>query len=619
MSGTQRKRRAAVLAIAAVVVSAAAAATAAQGAADETPYAAVPRPQCQPGDKPDTALQGQIPLDDRFLGTGLQSQLADSGLGRASEGYICNLTLVGALTGGGGYSFDAYQNCAYVPETTNGITSTGVQVIDVSDPARPKQTATLTGAAAREVSESMRVNAKRGLLVMDVSELGGPAEWHMLDVYDLKPDCAHPTYVGSFDMSPAIGHEGWFSPDGTVYYMTTTIGGRITGLGKFVFPIDLSDTAKPKLMTMWSDVTAHGGWESDDGKTGYMCQQGGFPGPGSAGADGVRIVDTSEIQAHKANPILRQIGFIPTVDNSLCQAAYPVTYSGHPYLIQFGESTPGRAFRFGPQQCDVNPSNFAYPHIFDIGNPKKPVLVGRLMREVDLAANCEAVNNDTDPKAGSFGQVYDVHMCSPDRLHDPTILACGQFYSGLEVYDIRDPRHPKELAYYRPGTLGTDAITHPQWGDAPTTVETVGARPIVRADLGEIWFVSAQRGFHVVKFEDGVYPFRDSLSCQHDYFFDQYNPGRCDPSPSRAPSREHRCVKPGSVTISLHRLGHRVVRYVAVYVGSERLRIIRGNRRTLRLSLARLSGRQVRIAVVVHTTRGRSFTIRRAFRLCAAG
>jgi len=483
------------------------------------PTAAVPRPLCQPGDKPDTGLQGQIPLADRVLA-------------RATEGYSCNLKVVGGLEEGGGVTFDTYKNCAYVSEFP-----AGVGTIDVSDPADPRQTALLTGDAAKQISESMRVNATRGLLVMDVGEVAGPNEWHMLDVYDVKQDCAHPKRLGSFDLSPAMGHEGWFSPDGTVYYMATASGGRITGLGKYVFPIDLTDPSKPRLMATWSDVNAHGGSESDDGKTGYQCQQGGTPG-GSAGTpDGVRIVDTSDVQAHHARTDQKVIGFVPTGDNSLCQATYPVTYHGRAFLIQFGESTPGREFRFGPQVCGRNPSNFAYPHIFDISDPSRPVLAGRLMREVDLPANCEAVNNDFDPTATMFGQVYDVHMCSPDRLHDPTILACAQFMSGLEVYDIRDPYHPKELAYYRMGTVGAQAVMHPQWRATPQSVEAVGARPVVRADRGQIWFVSSWTGFHVVRFENGVYPFRGSLSCEHDYFFDQYNPGRCA---RRKPARRRR-------------------------------------------------------------------------------
>ena len=44
--------------------------------------AVVPRATCQPGDKPDTALQGQVSLPDRVMG-------------RAAEGYFCNVRVVG--------------------------------------------------------------------------------------------------------------------------------------------------------------------------------------------------------------------------------------------------------------------------------------------------------------------------------------------------------------------------------------------------------------------------------------------------------------------------------------------------------------------------------------------
>jgi hypothetical protein len=48
------------------------------------------------------------------------------------------------------------------------------------------------------------------------------------------------------------------------------------------------------------------------------------------------------------------------------------------------------------------------------------------------------------------------HYCRPDRLHEPTIVACANFGSGLRVFDIRDPARPAEIAYYNAGTVGSD-------------------------------------------------------------------------------------------------------------------------------------------------------------------
>jgi len=59
------------------------------------------------------------------------------------------------------------QTAHYVPDTSylrvasDQAYTGGVVVLDVSDPARPKQTARLTTPAAVEPTESMRVNARR--------------------------------------------------------------------------------------------------------------------------------------------------------------------------------------------------------------------------------------------------------------------------------------------------------------------------------------------------------------------------------------------------------------------------------------------------------------------------
>ncbi|HEV7535532.1 MAG TPA: hypothetical protein VGP90_07850, partial [Acidimicrobiia bacterium] len=153
------------------------------------------------------------------------------------------------------------------------------------------------------------------------------------------------------------------------------------------------------------------------------------------------------------------------------------------------------------------------------------------LNEVDDPANCEKVVNDVqtssrgaeraDPTwnavAPSLFQ-YDDHYCTPDRLHDPTILACAQIMSGLRVYDIRDPLHPREIAYYNPGTVGP----------SDQTVDWALARPVIRRDLGQIWFVTTFGGFHAVQFEDGRWPFRDAPACGgrgFDYWQAQYDPG----------------------------------------------------------------------------------------------
>lgn len=490
----------------------------AQGPDIATP---VPRAKCQPGDKPDTQLQGQIPIADRASG-------------RAAEGYFCNLRVIGTHEGRAFASFDSYENCLYMSDQTwaqsavhSGKLGTGagpgLRVLDMTKSEHPVQTDVLTSPIAKAPDESLAVNARRGLLVMNST---GDTE---IDVYDLKVDCKRPRLVGTFDMAPATGHAGWFSPDGMTYWMTSSIIPKAEN----IFPIDLTDPAKPKLQARWetkSGTFGHNGWTSDDSKTAYACQA-----AATNGADNkilaFRAPETGKPGGSTGQHLISSFH----LEGMTCQDAKAVSYNGKPYLIANSEYalTRGPLWK-GPSKCGVSGgvANFGTPQIYDISDIKQPKTVRHLMLEVDDPKNCQqtAIDGDMTTDSQTPGEVYDTHFCRPDRLRNPTILACARFYSGLQVYDIRDPRRPKELAYYRPGALGQSALQNPSWGANPASLEDCFAPPIVRAEKGEIWFGCYFSGLRVVKFPKSVYPFEQSLTCEDDYYFDQYNPGVCSAS-----------------------------------------------------------------------------------------
>src|SRR3712207_4379762 len=111
--------------------------------------------QCHADDRPETALQGQVPMADRASG-------------RSVTGYNCNLTEVGFMPSSSFANFDTYENCAYYSDTIGAFNAEGgTVVVDVSDPRKPVQTAHLTEKAAANAGESLRVHPGRGLLVAD--------------------------------------------------------------------------------------------------------------------------------------------------------------------------------------------------------------------------------------------------------------------------------------------------------------------------------------------------------------------------------------------------------------------------------------------------------------------
>lgn len=439
--------------------------------------AAVPRLPCRPGDRPETDLQGRVPKQDLLTG-------------RAAEGYTCNLEVVGQFPTTAWAGFDAYQDCAYVSREGG---AGGVLVLDVADPAHPVPTDVLATPAMLDPWESLRVNAKRGLLVA----AGEPKPF--IDIYDLTKDCRHPRLLSSAQILPAKGHEGWFAPDGNTYYASTTRNTDGVALLPSLFPVDIINPEQPRLMSSWTlQAQTHGGFTTEDGTRSYVCQQEAPP------KDALLVLDTTSVATRQPGPQAGVLAHVPLGDNQWCQGAYRVTYDGHPYLIQYGE-------RSGAADCsraDDNWANFGYPRIFDLADESRPRLVSTALLEVHLPEHCQDVTGE----GAANGLGYSVHHCAPDRLYDPTILVCSWFAAGLRVLDIRDPHHPVEIGYFNPGING---------------VLGTAARPVVRAERGEIWFTHELAGLFVLQFRDGIWPFRDSEKCPEfdDHYFAHYNPG----------------------------------------------------------------------------------------------
>jgi hypothetical protein len=551
--------------------------------------------KCGPNDRPETGLQGQVPIADRESG-------------RAVKGYTCNLTEVGFMKSSSFANFDTYKNCAYYSDTIGATNAEGgTVVVDVSDPRHPVQTAYLTQRAAANAGESLRVNTRRKLLVADryylapgVSNYDDPDANRSLDVYDLSEDCRKPQLLADVVMPAALGHEGCFQPDGMVYYMAST---------DTITPIDLSDPRHPKQLSEPQNLGIHGCSTSEDGKRAYLAD---------IGVGQMTVADTSEVQARKPNAQIKPIGELPTPQNTGQQSTIPLFYNGHPYLLDWSE------YAALGKPCSARPdreTNFGYPQLVDIADERHPKVVSKIFNEVTLPENCAAVSADSASfpsngltKGDVFGLVgsrvflYDSHYCSVDRTHDPTIAACASFGSGIRVYDIRNPGAPREMAYFNPGM--TDA---PAGAIANATV----ARPVIRTDLRQIWFADIAKGFYTVQFRDGVWPFAGQDPCPHpDRYLAQYDLNY------RSCRAERRDViqLPGAKACNTRRsLAVRLrggVRRVAVRVNGKR---VKAHRRGKRLTIGGLprSGRY-RVRVVATMRSGRRMVKSRRYRACVA-
>jgi hypothetical protein len=295
-----------------------------------------------------------------------------------------------------------------------------VQVIDASNPREPKLSATLTSPAMLTGTwETLKVNEARGLLAgVSVGPVAGTLAF---DVYDISADCAHPTLLNSFASSdftlPAttVNHEGQWSPDGKTYWSSSLGGGGLTA-------IDVSDPTHPRIAGVATIGLANHGFElSADGNRMYLT---------TAFGAGVVILDVSDIQARKPVPMVRQIGSVFWGGSATVgQHTIPVTWAGKPYLIAADE--------FAGEDI----------HIIDISDETKPTIVRQLQLEISRPEHADVAGRDAAGN-GLFG--YDSHYCAVDRRTNPTALACGFMQSGVRVFDVRDPLHPREIAYFNP-------------------------------------------------------------------------------------------------------------------------------------------------------------------------
>lgn len=375
---------------------------------------AVPRAQCGAGSLPETALQGEVTKADRQNGRNLQ-------------GYRCNLELLGQYQGAGsGVVSPAFAPCAYLSTSGSLVDplqslepSPGVQVVDASNPAAPKLSTNLTGPSMLAGTwESLKVNAPRKLL--GGAAVGLETGVGFFDVYDIS-DCAHPVHLNVLAGTPIelpdnlFAHEGNWSPDGMTYWATGNSLSTLTA-------IDVSDPTAPKIVYSGFQGSSanHGVEVSADGNTLYLSTC--FPG-------GVTILDVSEVQKRAASPQVRQIGKIGWNSGSCGQHALPVSWNGKPYLVS-------------PDEFDSEGV-----HIVDIADPTRPKIANQIQLEIELPQNAMTRADETVGD-GLFG--YEAHYCSVDRPVDPTALACGFFQSGVRVFDVRDPMHPREIAYYNP-------------------------------------------------------------------------------------------------------------------------------------------------------------------------
>jgi hypothetical protein len=356
---------------------------------------------------------------------------------------------------------------------------TGVAVLDMTDPAHPVQTASLITPAMLSPHESLSLNLRRGLLAAD---LGNPFTYPgVVDIYSVAQDCRHPVLQSSLPVG-VLGHEGTFSPDGRTYWVSSAGGGTLAA-------VDISNPALPVPIFMTRGFNVHGLNVSDDENTLFFADLGN-----DGSTPGLTILDISRIQHRLPNPGVKVISHLTWPMVSIPQVPLPVTIDHHPYLVEVDEF----ASTGGPLPSADPKANVGAARIIDVADLRHPRVVSNIRLAVQMAHQRAVSIND--PGANSSLQGYAGHYCAVPQRDQPGIVACSFIASGLRVFDIRDPLHPKELAYF----------TAPlQPGSTPSNYAM--SAPAFDAGRAQIWYSDGNQGFFALRLTNGVWPFRPSL------------------------------------------------------------------------------------------------------------
>jgi hypothetical protein len=426
----------------------------------EPPLKATPLVRCRRGSHRQPGVDGRVPE------------------GSARKGFNCNISRISHQGTEGGFKVYRYVDraghvCAYYDSTlmfplnalNPGAGSVGVIVLDMSNPRKPKHTSTLTQPAMVTPHESLNLNARRGLLAAVSGNLSAYPGW--VSFYSVARDCRHPVLQSTGPFA-RLGHESGWSPDGKTFYATSVSFNQITA-------IDVTNPKSPHAV--WEgDLDSHGMTLANHGTRAYIADTNG----------NMLILDTSQIQARLAVPKVREISRLTWKSASIPQNVIPFTRHGHAYALEFDEYTQGTTSPTG------NKDAVGAARIVDIRHERRPHVVSNLRLAIDQPAQHRKATAAGDPGTNNPAQGYAAHYCNVPTRKDPKIVACSFIASGLRVFDIRNLRHPKEIAYYV-------APPKPRSENGETDSDFAMSQPAFVPKRREIWWTDGTTGFYVLR------------------------------------------------------------------------------------------------------------------------
>lgn len=434
-----------------------------------------------PGDRPETGLQGATTEAEMMAPGGFQ-------------GHWCGARRVGqhALYNRGSFGdvqliVDERGHCAYASmrDPSNlTLPTTGTVVLDVSVASKPKDVLVLRTPAMQRAYSALEIPVSKatrrpGDVFVAAFKDFGPSGTNPFDVYDVSGDCLNPVFRATTNTASG-NHDGWLTPDGNTYYGVPFGGQTIQQNPNRIdlHAMDLTDKSNPRQLLNWNrnqlppevrdrlvpTRNFHDVSSNDDGTRLYLALYGGnnalggFPADGSGRcANGLLILDSTDVALRRPNPQLRYISFLswcdpavpgqryhyfdPDFEDGSSAANHAVEYVVHPngkeYIVSTEES--GGGLNGEPSGMCAHKS---YGRFVDISDEANPRVVATFKPDVNKPEHCAA-----NLASGTHGGM--IHYIGfDDRYNVRLVVYAGADY-GMRFVDFQDPENPKEIAYYK--------------------------------------------------------------------------------------------------------------------------------------------------------------------------
>lgn len=404
-----------------------------------------------------------------------------------------------------------------VPKPLNGLTGqpefNGTSILDVTDPAKPRYVAHIPGeeglgesgggqmvrvCAGAELPKGQKDERERGKFYL-LRTFGNSAH----EIWDVT-DPAKPAIVSR--IGPVKGtHKNWWECDTGIAYLVSGIDGWRTRRMTQVY--DLSDPAHPRFIRNFgldgqqpgstgdAPVELHG--PISTGKAGNRV----YFGYGTNKDGIVQIVDREKLISGPAEPTSANLRY-PEVS----RLVMPPTVGAHTAfpligmeVAEFAKDKAGgkRNFVAIVDESLVNECAEARQMLWiaDITSETRPMGVSSWTVPEQSGHFCE--------RGGRFGTHSSNENTTP--IYYKRVLFLAHFNAGVRAVDIRDPYHPREIAFYIPATTTNTDPRCVKVNGADRCKTAIQTNNVEVDDRGYIYAVDrANTGLHILQLTGGA-------------------------------------------------------------------------------------------------------------------